>query len=185
MTRSTGSLNTKVALVEKRLSTKVVKSLLEMNARSRSSVVSWILTINMNFNQQSQFVEYLQDISIRDECSIDGQLLDRELISIMNDGRRNNPQKAKAILHRLKSRRYPLLDRCEKSYAKLVSSLDLPEGTKIHHPPFFEGSEFRLEVIFKKGGELKDKIENISRVQGLEKIAFPWEEEGFNGQTSD
>lgn len=175
----------KVAIVEKRLSAKAFKSLLDLNARSRSSVVSWILSINLNSKQQLQFIEYLQDISMRDECSVHDLLLDEDLINILNDANRNSPQKAKAILRRLKSRRFPMLDRSEKAYRKYISSLDLPKGARIHHPPFFEGSEFRLDITFKKGGELKEKLEYINRIQGLEKISFPWEEEESNGQTTD
>jgi hypothetical protein len=93
----------------------------------------------------------------------------------MEDRKLNTPQKAKRVLGHLKARRFPLLTLSENAFQKKISNLGLPEGVMIFYPPFFEGPDYRLQISFKNGETLREKIKILSELKGLEKVGDPWE----------
>lgn len=159
------------------VSLKTVEKILDMDHESRMNIFIWLENIKFNFNQQIQFIEYIEDISIKEEKSITQILNEKSMMKILEDRKLNNPQKARHVLRHLRSRRFPLLTDSEKTFRKNLSRLNLPKGVKIQHPPFFETPHYRLEVLFRNGKELKEKIDYLSEWDGLGKIGNPWEED--------
>jgi len=86
----------------------------------------------------------------------------------------NNPQKVKAIVKILKFRRFPSLSKAEKLFNKGISNLSLPLGVKIIPPPFFEGTDYKLEVTFRKGEDLKGKLADLYNLPELKHIPDFW-----------
>jgi hypothetical protein len=166
--------HTKTGFVEKELSFQTIKTLLGMEPDSRSTVLKWISSIKFNSNQQTKFIEYLEDISIKEEKKISDLLGEKQFLSILEDKKLNNPQKSKLILDLLRSRRFPRLAHSEKAFQKEISGFPLPGGVKLHHSPFFENPDYRLEIVFRSGYELKEKIISLSQLDGLEKIGDFW-----------
>jgi hypothetical protein len=158
-----------------RLSFPTIKALLDMDVDSRFETYQWINNLNLNFNQQLQFIEYTLDISIKEQKMIPEVIREKQFVSVMEDKKLNTPQKAKRVLGHLKSRRFPLLTRSENAFQKKISGLGLPEGVTVSYPPFFEGSGYRLQISFKNGETLREKIEILSDLKGLEEIGDPWE----------
>jgi hypothetical protein len=165
------------SLAEKRLSFQTIKTFVGMDDRSCAAIFKWISEVKLNFNQQSQFIEYILDLVDKEKTSVFQILGEKQLSSILESKKLNNPQKAKLTLERLKMRRFPFLTRYEKVFHKKVGILGLPEGVKIHHPPFFEGADYRLEISFKSGGELREKISFLSRLNGLGKTVLTGQED--------
>jgi len=163
------------SFVEGKLSLPTIKALLDMDVDSRFETYQWINNLNLNFNQQLQFIEYTLDISIKERRMIPEVFVDSHLVLVMEDQKLNIPQKAKRVLGHLKSRRFPLLTRSESAFQKKIASLGLPEGVTVSCPPFFEGSDYRLQISFKNGETLREKIEILSALKGLEEIGDPWE----------
>ena len=98
-------------------------------------------------------------------------------MDIFNNININNPQKAKNLLNFLKFRRFPLLTLCEKRFREKSTGLGLPDGVSISHPPFFEDPDYRLEIFFKNGKKLREKIDALGKVNGLESLGDPWKED--------
>ena len=119
--------------------------------------------------------EYIIDISNNNQEAIPKILEDVSLKNICADTRMNNPQKVHSLLRMLRSRIFPRLTDAEKTFKRTASALDLPEGVRIHHPPFFEAPNYWLEIFFKSGEELKDKVERLSHTKGISKLRDPWE----------
>ncbi|MBW1912207.1 MAG: ParB N-terminal domain-containing protein [Deltaproteobacteria bacterium] len=159
------------------LSFKALRLILEMNIPSRSTVFEWISKLNFNFNQQKQFIEYIQDISSKEERTIPNLLKEEQLLKILEDRAMNNPQKAKKVLHIIRSRRFPLLAGAEKSFKQEVDRLELPQNVKIQYPPFFEASDYLLKISFRNGKKLKEAIRSLIQIDRLESIGDPWEED--------
>ena len=168
----------RLSFAEGYLSIHTIKALLEMDPESRSLIFKWMSNIKFNLNQQKYFIEYTSDIAIKERKTIFELLDEKNFYGILEENRLNNPQKAKWILEALRSRRFPVLTTAEKTFQKRVSGLNLPEGVKIKHPPFFEAPDYRLEIQFKNGKELKEKISSLSQLKNdVEKIGDPWQEE--------
>ena len=167
----------KEQLAKGALSVRVIRALLEVEPGLRADLLEKVLNLKLTFNQQLKFIEMTVDICVRDRIDISELFSQASFAGIMENEKLNLPQKAKAYLGHLRSIRFPLLTRSEKSFRKTISALGLPQGTRISHPPFFEGADYLLEVPFKNGKQLKERIRALENLDGLETIADPWQEE--------
>jgi hypothetical protein len=156
---------------------KTIKALLETDSDSRTSLFQWIKDLRLNFNQQLLFIENTQDISVNESKTVPQVLQEEPLLSIKEDPKLNNPQKAKRSLSYLRTRKFPLLTRSEETFEKMISSLDLPEKVRISHPPFFENSDYRLEILFRNGKVLGETVKKLNHLNELGRIGDPWEED--------
>ena len=149
---------------------------LDMDIRSRSAVLEWIVDLRFNLNQQLKYIDYISDISINKNIPIFEILSEGEYIEIFRNRRLNRPQKVKKIIELLKNKRYPILSESEKIFSKKISALKLPDRVKITHSSFFESEDYRLEILFKSGKDLKGKIDALAITKGLENLEDPWKE---------
>ena len=167
----------KIAVAEGRLSMQTIQALLKIDPTSRLSVFEYLTKLNLNFNQQKQFIDIILDLSIREGASISSMLQDENLLNMMGRDEHNKPQKAKRIFEWLKHRRFPQLTRAEETLRKRITLLNLPKGVKIDFPPFFEKEEFLMHIAFKNGSTLKNTLADLNRIKGLEDLIAPWEGE--------
>ena len=167
--------NIKIYLARGHISLQGIRMLLDMDPASRLSVFGLISNLKFNINQQIQLINYLTDISHITKASVIELLKDQPLENIRLNDNLNTPQKAKAVLRLLRTRRFPSLTEAEKTFNKMVSKLDLPERVRIDPPLFFESPDYRLEILFKEGKELREKIGRLFKMDGIEEIGNPWE----------
>jgi hypothetical protein len=166
----------KTFVAEGRLSWRAVKMLSDMDAASKAGLLNVISELKFNINQQLQLVDYLFDLSFIEKKSIPRILGELGLDSIHSDKNTNRPQQAKAVLNRLRTRRNPSIVKAEKRFTRAIIDLNLPDGILISAPPFFEGEHYRLEILFRKGEDLKTRLEDLIQIEGLSKLRNPWNE---------
>ena len=159
------------------LSLLAAKLLLDLNSNARHRVFNLINKLKLNINQQRFLLDFLNDISYRQKRTIPEVLGEKTIEAICSDRQLNNPQKSKALLEFLRSMLLPSVVKAEKTFRKEVARLNLPSGVKLSAPRFFEGPHYRLEVSFRGGEELKNKIERLSRTKGLQDLSDPWDRE--------
>ena len=159
------------------LSLHAVKLLLEMDNAAKMGIFQLILKLMFNVNQQKQLIDYLIDISTTAKIKIADILEERTLKDICCDTRLNNPQKVSSVLRTLRSRIFPRLIDAEETFKRMASGLDLPEGVRISYPPFFESPNYRMEVLFKNGEELEQKIVHLGRIKSFSRLHDPWEKD--------
>jgi hypothetical protein len=167
----------KNVLAKGEVSVKAFEALLEVESGFRLGLIKSILDLKLTYNQQLQFIELTVDICMRDGIDISELFNQASFVRIMENEKLNLPQRTKAILELLRSIRFPRLTRAAESFQKAVSALGLPDGTRISHPPFFEGPDYRLEVPFKNGRQLKERINILNNLDGIEALSDPWEKE--------
>jgi len=151
--------------------------IMELDNPSRLAVLEWIRDLRLNFNQQLKYIDYITDISIKEGKPIAEIMKDGRFLALLNENKLNIPQKAKKMLELLRSWRFPFLCSCEKRFTKQIRQLGLPDGVNISHSPFFEDNNYRLEVIFDNGAELKRKIDALAQIEDLKKIDDPWKDD--------
>ncbi len=151
----------KKAIAQKSLSPQTVRALQDRHHDARIVMTEWISILMLNFNQQKQFIEYTEDICIRDGIVVTELFKAPPIVKILQEQDMNPPQKAKLVLEYLRNRRFPRLSRAEKLFQSRVSSIKLPKGVSIRHPPQFEGSDYHLEIAFKDGGNLMKKMNEL------------------------
>ncbi|RPI78506.1 MAG: hypothetical protein EHM45_06355 [Desulfobacteraceae bacterium] len=157
-------------IADKSVSLQTIRALMAMAAEPRSSVFKWITDLNLNFNQQAQFIDLINDISIKINDTNMRFLEEADFQNILNEPKINKPQKAKAILERLRFKRYPRLLKTEHEFQKQIDKLNLPKYARVHHTPGFEDVHCTLTIDFKNGFELKQRLLCIAQTEGLEKM---------------
>jgi len=167
----------KKSIADGAISTNTIGLLYDFDNRSSSFILKCISDLRLNFNQQLKYIDYLIDISIKEGKSITDIMDEDWFLELLKDEDLNTPQKARKMLNLLRVRRFPFLTNNEKEFDKRIKGLRFPVGVSIKHSPFFEGQDFRLEIVFKDGKELKEKIDTLAQAEGLNGIRDPWRED--------
>ena len=157
------------------LSTKAAKLLLEMDSAAREKFCRYFSIIKFSKNQQAQFIDFINDLSHIENNVITRLLDDPELTDIRDSEPMNNPQKARALITLLRSRRLPRLVKAEKGFRRMVEKLALPAVYQITPPLFFESPHYRLEISFENGKDLMEKLLTLVKKEGLVTLKDPWD----------
>ncbi len=177
------ALNTAEAPVRKavaggRLSMRGFEDLQAFSPDDRVEVVKCIDKLNFNFNNQIQFINIICDL-IKIKGAGAREILSSEpFCSTLSQANINVPQAGSRLLDLLRRLRFPSLEKAERVFRERVKRLAFPPGIQVHHPPYFEGPHFRLEITFQNGMELRDRLSRLSAVKGLESLGPPWETGG-------
>ncbi len=163
-------------LVKGLISLDTAKSLIDMDSGTRSMVTDIITNLKLSINYQRQFIELIDDISLKKGVSPYMVLRKKEVLEVVSDARLNRSQKVKALFDILRKERFPTLIQAERAFKDMVSRLALPKGMKIFAPQYFEAPDYSLHVIFRNGRDLKKKIEILSGKKELMDLSYPWEE---------
>ncbi|RLC25372.1 MAG: hypothetical protein DRH56_05750 [Deltaproteobacteria bacterium] len=161
-----------------RIPVPVAGRILEMSPDERPVIFNAIKNLNLNINYQKQFIDYIMDLKSIESRSIPELLAHPRLEEISGNPRLNPPQKARAVLRALRERRFPRLSLAERDFRKTILRLGLPRGVRIEAPPFFESPDYRLEVVFREGGDLKETLRRLLQIPGLENLGDPWRSGG-------
>lgn len=162
------------AIGREEISIKVAKALVEMEKDSQQVLFQWINLLKYNFNQQFKFVEYVQDIRIRETLAAPELLSEESFLKVMENPRLNNPQKGRAVLETLRLRRFPRLAQAQEAVATAISEISMPPESSIHYDPYLEDPNYRLEIRFKNGKDLKKAIAKLHALHELEAIPELW-----------
>jgi len=167
--------NIRQAVAKEEISMRTLKALLEVDEASRGGLFQNLSFLRLNVNQQTKFIDYLNDIALRERIPILKVLSERSFLEILENPKTNNPQKANAALELLRTRRYPRLAQAQRSVQSRVSTVPLPPGVAIHYDPFLEAPDYRLEICFKSGEHLRKSISQLRSLEELETIPELWQ----------
>jgi hypothetical protein len=162
------------AIAHEEISIKAAKVLVELEGASRQILFEWIEMLRFNLNQQMKFIEYVQDISMRDELTISELLSEESFLKILEDARLNNPQKAKKVLEVLRARRNPRLVRAQHAVERAISAISLPLEAVISYDPYLEEPNYHLHIAFKDGKALRKTIRALHALDELETLPELW-----------
>ena len=156
------------------MSMKATKLLLEMDSAARERFCRYFSIIKFSRNQQAQFIDFVSDLSHIENNTISGLLEGHALTDIRDDEHMNNPQKARSLIKLLRTRRVPRLVKAENGFKHMVEKLKLPAGHHMVPPPFFEGPDYKLEISFRNGKDLMEKLLMLTQKEGLINFEDPW-----------
>jgi ParB family chromosome partitioning protein len=162
------------AIGREEISIKVARALVEMEKDSQQVLFQWIILLKYNLNQQLKFVEYIEDIRMRETLAAPELLTEESFLKVMENPRLNNPQKGKAVLETLRLRRFPRLAQAQHAVESALSAISLPREASIHYDPCLENPYYRLEINFKHGKDLKHAISRLHALPELEALPELW-----------
>ena len=164
----------RVSVASERVSLRVAGLMRNLDTDDRLKINELFTALKLSFNQQWEVIQWIVESAGREGRTPQEILDDEALAEILHDNIMSNPIKSKTIVKLLRERRFPSLVKAEKEFKKGVSGLSLPKGVKIIPPPFFEEENYRIEIGFSQGKDLKEKVEGLSRLSGLEQITDFW-----------
>jgi hypothetical protein len=164
----------KVSVAMERLSMRVLEVIRVLSVEDQREINQLFGSLKWSFNLQWQTALWIMEIAGREGRSVREVIEDERIEGVAKNGNMNGPQKVRAIVMALKERRFPAIMESERSFKKGVSGLALPPKVRVISPPFFEGTDYKLEIVFREGKELKEKVARLCRTAGLEKITDFW-----------
>jgi len=164
----------KISVAMEQLSIRVAGLLRYLEKNDRLEINDLFTSLKWSFNQQWETIQWIKEIASREGRSIKEIIDSKDTKEVLHNTTINKPQKIKAIVKILKFRRFPSLSKAEKLFNKGISNLSLPLGVKITPPPFFEGTDYKLEITFRKGEDLKGKLADLYNVPELKYIPDFW-----------
>jgi len=164
----------KISVAMEQLSIRVAGLLKYIENNDRLEINDLFTSLKWSFNQQWETIQWIKEIASREGRSIKEIIDSNDIKEVLHTTTMNKPQKVKAIVKILKFRRFPSLLKAEKLFNKGISNLPLPLGVKIIPPPFFEGTDYKLEIMFTKGEDLKGKLGDLYNLPELTYIPDFW-----------
>jgi ParB-like chromosome segregation protein Spo0J len=164
----------KESVAMERLSVRVLEVMGVLSGEDQREINQLFSMLKWSFNLQLQTALWIIEIADREGRSVREVIEDKRIAGVAKNGTMNGPQKLRAIVREIREWRFPTILEYEKSFKKGVSGLALPPKVRVIPPPFFEGIDYRLEIVFREGKELREKVARLCGIAGLEEITDFW-----------
>jgi ParB family chromosome partitioning protein len=129
--------------------------------------------LKVGLNRQRELLLMAEEISRREEISIQQLIAEKPLNQILEDTEIDRSVKRQRVRAYLRRRRFPLISKSEAQYNALVKQLSLGRNMNLMPPKDFEGMTYTLTIRFDNQKELKNlkkKLEEIIDHPSLGKI---------------
>ncbi len=144
--------------------------LFRWNSESASATENFFSVLRPGANKWRDLLEWIDEISIRDEITPD-ELLglpELQLVLKQNDLPPNvRYDRVRQILH---SRRYPMLSDMNLRLAKALDALKLDDRTRVHIQDSFESDEIKVEMKFRTREQFISQVEKLVRASGSDAL---------------
>jgi ParB family chromosome partitioning protein len=139
----------------------VIDLLANLLSNDRRAVFTLISTLKLGINKVKELLTYLEEIALRDNCSIHHVLEDSHIQEILNHKKYRGPQKAERIRQVIRKRRYPELTKLEQEYHEHLKRLHLSHGLYLETDRFFEDDNLSATFRFSTPEKLRKFAEEL------------------------
>jgi hypothetical protein len=151
-------------LVKEDLSLSTAVCFLDLDQEGQKAILPLLTALRPGENRIKEIISFLHEISLRDGKPIASLLTREDIVELLADLQTPRPQRMEQLRRIIKEMRFPLLTEMEQRFAAYKQSLFLPPQISFHHPPFFEGEEFRIELKFKDFRSFRKLIATLYQV---------------------
>ena len=124
-------------------------------------VFTLISTLKLGVNKVKDLLTNLEEIALRDSCSLQAILDDPHVSEILSHERYTAPQKADQLRRYIREKRYPQLTTLEKDYHECLKQLHLSNGLHLKTDRFFEDDTLTASFRFSTPEQLKTVAEEL------------------------
>ncbi|MGA1863691.1 MAG: ParB N-terminal domain-containing protein [bacterium] len=150
------------ALLDGRINHDMALRLMEMESGTREHISSFFLYFAFSQSKQFEILEYLMDISGRENRSLTEILKETGWTGNRQEqADRNTVKVGEAFRRRLRERRNPIISGMEREWNNKIASIHLPPSVSLSPPPYFEGGTYRLSFTFNDLISLQEKMEDL------------------------
>lgn len=154
-----------------KVSYSVIQRLTQLKKEERIALLPYLRLLGLN--KQKELLEFLLEISKRDNISILDILTSSSLTNVIHSTTLSPLQIADKIRLLLRERRYPSYSAQKVAFESSLKKMEWPEDVVIEHSPFFEGEDLTIRFTFKDKTELKTKVQKLQDMAddyGLDEI---------------
>ena len=120
--------------------------------------------LKVGLNRQRELVVLLEEISQREEISIQQMLAEKALNHILINKEIDRSIKRQEVRTYLRRRRFPTISEAEAKYNALVKQLQLGSNINLMPPKNFEGITYTMTIRFDNQKELKNLNEKLEKI---------------------
>jgi len=135
--------------------------LAKLSSDDRTAVFTLTSTLKLGVNKIKQLLTDLDEIALRDSCSIHHVLGDKQIQEILTHEKYSGPQKTEHIRRIIREKRYPHLTTLEHEYNERLKQLQLPRGLQLKADRFFEDDDVSVTFRFQTPDQLKTLAEEL------------------------
>jgi len=132
-----------------------------VTVEERGGLIDLLRRLRCSSGIQVELVEAFRDISMTAKRSLGSLLESPEVRDILQQRDSNHREKTRALRLWLDGMRFPRLKARELRLKERLRRSPPPAGVDVFPPPAFEGGNWRLEVEFSSGGELRERLERL------------------------
>jgi hypothetical protein len=140
------------------------------NAKSAMAAERFFSVLRPGVNKWRDFLEWIDEISTRDQIAPLNVFELPELQSVLNRNDLAPNVRYDRIRQILHSRRYPILSDLRVRLARSLDALKLDDKTKVHVQDSFESDEIRIEMKFRTREEFVSQVEKLVRASDSEAL---------------
>ncbi len=142
----------------------VIDLLSSLSVDDRGAVFELISRLKFGVNKIRDVLTHLEEIALRDHCSIQDILHEAEIQHILHHPKYPTPQKAERIRRLLREKRFPGLSTIEHDYQASLKALAAPTGVQLKTDRFFEDDTLTAAFRFQTPEQLKIIAEDLVRL---------------------
>lgn len=157
-------LSAQEALASGLLDEVCVPHLERLNEADRQPAIQLLLDLSPSKSSQKEILEYLHDLSLREEVPISTLLQEEAVQRIFTRRPANLPQQREAFRHWLKARRFPVLHQAKTKFEQTCKTLKISDKVKLIPPPFYEGREYEVRFSFREPEEFRRRLETLQQM---------------------
>lgn len=143
--------------------------MLKIPPAARLSMYRFLRQLPFTVSQQFEILEYVQEVSHRDQSSLEELLAHPSILNILASDL-DLRQKANSIRLFWRARRYPRLTALEGEFAERKKMLHLPEHLELYPPHNFEHGNYKFELRFTDCAELQQELDFLNRLISTKKL---------------
>jgi hypothetical protein len=140
---------------EKGFHPQTVERLLAWNEQDRDGLFRVAYALKVSENHLRDLMDWLEEISLRDQVRIDVILSRRDIVNIQTDPRLGRADKLKRIKEQIRRLRFPRLAETEDVLRARIQELRLHPEVRLSVPAGLEGGNLHVEFNASSPGELR------------------------------
>jgi len=163
-------LGLKTLLHEMNIPLRVFSVFFNWSNESTEAAERFFSVLRPGVNKWRDLLEWVEEISTRDEITPLDLFELPELQSVLNQNDLAPNVRYERIHQILHSRRYPVLSNLRVRLARSLDALKLDNKTKVHVQNSFESDEIRIEMKFRTREEFVSQVEKLVRASDSEAL---------------
>lgn len=143
---------------------------LGLTEADRKALLGLAQGLKMSENHLRDFLDWLEEIALRDEVSLREVLEGESLLRISSDPRLSRADKLKRIKEEVRRLRFPRLSRIEGEVQKRIREMKLQPQIQMTVPPGLEGGTLTVHMRATSYEELRRLVGKLEQAAGGEEM---------------